>query len=122
LSYVNLYSINLDSNFRIAGTVRTKYEYNLDSSISAFVVRNARYQVSGYIRKDLEYKAEIDLSDEGRLRMLDAFINWIPLDNFEITLGQMKVQFSTDNIRSPHEIAFLIALLCLKEYLPNKET
>lgn len=107
LSYLNLYSIILDSNFRIAGTVRTKYEYNLDSNISAFVVRNARYQVSGYIRKDFEYKAEIDLSDEGRLRMLDAFVNWIPIDNLEITLGQMKVPFSTDNIRSPHEIAFL---------------
>ncbi len=48
------YSITLDSNFRIAGTVRTKYEYNIDSSISAFVVRNARYQVSGFIRRDLE--------------------------------------------------------------------
>lgn len=107
LSYLNLYSIILDSNFRITGTVRTKYEYNLDSNISAFVVRNARYQVSGYIRKDFEFKAEIDLSDEGRMRMLDAFVNWIPIDNLEITLGQMKVPFSTDNIRSPHEIAFL---------------
>jgi len=107
LSYLNLYSIILDNNFRIAGTVRTKFEYNLDSNISAFVVRNARYQVSGYIRKDFEYKAEIDLSDEGRMRMLDAFVNWIPLDYLEITLGQMKVPFSTHNIRSPHEIAFL---------------
>lgn len=100
------YSIKLDSNFAVVGTVRTKYEYNLDSSISAFVVRNARYQVSGSINPKFEYKAEIDLSDEGRIRMLDAFVNFIPIDDLEITLGQMKVPYSTDNMRSAHNIAF----------------
>jgi len=100
------YSIKLDSNFVVAGTVRTKYEYNLDSNISAFVVRNARYQVSGTINPKFEYKAEVDLSDEGKIKMLDAFVNFIPINNLEVTLGQMKVPFSTDNIRSPHNIAF----------------
>jgi len=100
------YSIKIDSNFVIAGTVRTKYEYNLDSNISAFVVRNARYQVSGTINPKFEYKAEVDLSDEGRIRMLDAFVNFIPTADLEITLGQMKVPFSSDNMRSAHNIAF----------------
>lgn len=101
------YSIKLDSNFAVVGTVRTKYEYNLDSNISAFVVRNARYQVSGLINQNFDYKAEIDLSDEGRIRMLDAFVNFKPIKDMDITLGQMKVPFSTDNfLRSAHNIAF----------------
>jgi hypothetical protein len=103
----NAFSIKLDSNFAVVGTVRTKYEYNLDSSISAFVVRNARYQVQGSLNPMFDYKAEIDLSDEGRIRMLDAFVNFKPIKNLDITLGQMKVPFSTDNfLRSAHNIAF----------------
>lgn len=101
------FSIKLDSNFAVVGTVRTKYEYNLDSNISAFVVRNARYQVQGSLNPMFDYKAEIDLSDEGRIRMLDAFVNFKPIKNLDITLGQMKVPFSTDNfLRSAHNIAF----------------
>lgn len=102
----NMYSIVLDSTSKINGTVRAKYEYNLDSNISAFVVRNARYQISGSLGEQFKYKAEIDLSDEGKIKMLDAFVNWQPLKYLDFTVGQMKVPFSTDNIRSPHELAF----------------
>lgn len=104
--YVSLYSFNIDTTFKISGTVRSKYEYNIDSSISAFVVRNARYGVSGKLNPQVGFKAEIDLSDEGKIKMLDAYVNWLPINNLEVTLGQFKVPFSTDNIRSPHEIAF----------------
>ncbi|HRP02818.1 MAG TPA: porin [Candidatus Kapabacteria bacterium] len=100
------FSINIDSNFSIVGTIRTKFEYNLDTNASAFVVRNARYQVSGNINPKFDYKAEIDLSDEGKIKMLDAFVNFKPIENLSLTLGQMKVPFSTDNMRSVHNIAF----------------
>ena len=37
-----------------------------------FEVRNARVSVTGNVLPIVAYKAEIDLSDEGSIKMLDA--------------------------------------------------
>ena len=50
----------------------------------------------------MRYKAEIDLSDEGAIKMLDAYIRLQPKDQIKFTFGQMRVPFSIDAHRSPH--------------------
>ncbi len=40
---------------------------------AVFEVRNARFSVSGNVHPLVAYKAEIDLSDEGSIKMLDAY-------------------------------------------------
>ena len=57
----------------IHGTIRGKYEYQTETSESRFEVRNARFSVSGNVHPLVAYKAEIDLSDEGSIKMLDAY-------------------------------------------------
>jgi hypothetical protein len=57
----------------IHGTIRGKYEYQTETSESRFEVRNARFSVSGNVHPIVAYKAEIDLSDEGSIKMLDAY-------------------------------------------------
>jgi hypothetical protein len=89
---------------RIEGTIRAKYEYFTDLDEHRFQVRNARFSVRGKISPISLYKAEIDLSDEGKTKMLDAYIRLQPQKNWHFTLGQQKVPFSTDNLRSPHEL------------------
>ena len=55
----------------IHGTIRAKYEYEPTIGKGRFEIRNARMSVEGKIIPIVRYKAEIDLSDEGAIKMLD---------------------------------------------------
>ena len=90
----------------INGTIRAKYEYQPEISKGRFQVRNARVSITGNVAKTVSYKAEIDLSDEGQIRMLDAFARWKPIDGGSFTIGQMRVPFTIDAHRSPHQQYF----------------
>lgn len=52
------------------------------------------------------YKAEIDLSDEGAIKMLDAYVRFYPKKRLNFTIGQMRVPFTIDAHRSPHRQYF----------------
>jgi hypothetical protein len=91
---------------RIEGTIRGKYEYFTEINEQRFQVRNARFSLRGNISPFASYKAEIDLSDEGKTKMLDAFVKLQPQKWWDFTIGQQKVPFSTDNLRSPHQLYF----------------
>ena len=84
------------------GTVRAKYEYEPPVDKGRFEIRNARLNVEGWIVPIVRYKAEIDLSNEGAIKMLDAYVGVRPIDALRITVGQMRVPFSIDAPRSPH--------------------
>lgn len=90
----------------IHGTIRAKYEYCPQERASRFQVRNARFSLTGNVHPIVAYKAEIDLSDKGKIKMLDAYVRVLPVKGLALTLGQMKVPFSTDNLRSPHNQFF----------------
>ncbi len=91
---------------QIEGTIRGKYEYNTNLDAHRFQVRSARFSVNGDISKIASYKAEIDLSDEGVTKMLDAYVRLKPTEWFNFTIGQQKIPFGTDNLRSPHQLYF----------------
>lgn len=86
----------------IHGTIRAKYEYEPQISKGRFEIRNARINVEGKVIPAVRYKAEIDLSDEGAIKMLDAYVRILPKDFLNITVGQMRVPFTIDAHRSPH--------------------
>lgn len=86
----------------IHGTVRAKYEYEPQIDKGRFEIRNARLSVEGKVIPIVRYKAEIDLSDEGSIKMLDAYIRLQPKDALKFTFGQMRVPFTIDAHRSPH--------------------
>lgn len=90
----------------IHGTIRGKYEYQTETNESRFEVRNARFSVSGNVHPVVAYKAEVDLSDEGSIRMLDAYARVFPVKNLNFTIGQMRVPFTIDAHRSPHQQYF----------------
>lgn len=91
---------------KITGSIRGKYEYNSSLQGHRFQVRNARFSVRGQVSPYALYKAEIDLSDEGVTKMLDAYVEMLPTKALSFTIGQQKVPFSTDNLRSPHNLYF----------------
>ncbi len=90
----------------IYGILKTKIEYDLDNSLMRFEVRNARFGVQGNVNDYMSYKLQIDLSDEGKMKMLDAYIRLTPFSNFDIYLGQRKLPFSSDYMRNPAENIF----------------
>lgn len=108
LLFINLEAQTDTTNYRpiVSGSIRAKYEYNLSTEKHRYEIRNARFSVSGNVNQIFEYKAEIDLSDEGIIKMLDAYVRLKVNKNLNITMGQMKIPFSTDNLRSPHQLLF----------------
>lgn len=86
----------------IHGTIRAKYEYEPSIGEGRFEIRNARLSVEGKVLPIVSYKAEIDLSDEGQIKMLDAYVRLTPKKQLKITAGQMRVPFTIDAHRSPH--------------------
>lgn len=91
---------------KVDGSLKTKVEFNLENGNMRFQVRNARFGAKGNVNKYVAYRAEVDLSDEGKIKMLDAFIKITPVSNLDIYLGQRKVPFGTDYLRSPVENIF----------------
>ena len=94
----------------IHGVVRGKYEYQPQINAGRFQVRNARFSLSGKVNRLIGYKTEIDLSDEGEIKMLDAYAAVYPMKGLDLRIGQMRVPFSIDAHRSPHLQYFEIIL------------
>ena len=92
----------IDNQPQIHGTLRGKYEYQTEDKKGRFEVRSARVSISGRVLPKVEYKAEIDLCDEGKIKMLDAYTRLELLNNLHFTIGQMRVPFTIDAHRSPH--------------------
>ena len=88
------------------GTLRGKYEYQTQEGEGRFQVRTARVSVSGSVLPEVDYKAEIDLCDEGVIKMLDAYTRLKPWRSFQFTIGQMRVPFTIDAHRSPDQQYF----------------
>lgn len=103
----NPLSLNLPSwASLISGTIRAKAEYQTEEGEARFEVRNARVAFDGNVHDFVLYKAEIDLSDEGNIKMLDAYAGLQATSSLLIRLGQMRVPFSIDAHRSPQHQYF----------------
>lgn len=98
--------VEKSSPVNIHGTIRSKYEYQTEEGEGRFEVRNARISVDGSLSKVISYKAEIDLCDEGKIKMLDAYTRLKPVRGLQFTIGQMRVPFTIDAHRSPHQQYF----------------
>ena len=90
---------------QVHGTVRGKFEYQPEISKGAGA--GAPLPAFRAICPAVAYKAEIDLSDEGSIKMLDAYVRLGMLRRrLSFTIGQMRVPFTIDAHRSPHEQYF----------------
>ena len=96
----------VDKTPKIGGTIRSKYEYQTEEGEGRFEVRTARVNVSGKVTSAVSYKAEIDLCDEGSIKMLDAYTRITPWKTLQLTIGQERVPFTIDAHRSPHQQYF----------------
>ncbi len=84
------------------GTVRTKFEYQPGEGNARFDVRTARFGIGGKVYQRLDYMMEIDMSDEGKMKMVNAWVGAPIYKGFGFNIGFMRVPFSIDAHRSPH--------------------
>lgn len=83
------------------GVLRGKFEYQPDMKAGRFEVRNARLSATGRLPLRSEYKLEVDLCDEGKIKMKDAWVRVNPWRTLRFTLGQQRMPFSIDAHRNP---------------------
>ncbi len=95
-----------DRKVKIGGTLRSKFEYQTEEGEGRFEVRTARINVAGKVAPAVSYKAEVDLCDEGKIKMLDAYTRITPWKTLQFTIGQERVPFTIDAHRSPHQQYF----------------
>lgn len=105
----------VDRTPKVNGTVRGKYEFQPEDMAGRFMVRNARVSIGGNVSSAVSYKAEIDLCDEGQIKMLDAYCRLHITDGLHFTIGQMRVPFTIDAHRSPHQQYFANRSFIAKE-------
>lgn len=96
--------VNLMPTFHV--TLKTRYENDIDTGEGRFQVRNARFCVMGDVTREIDYKIEVDFCDRGKIKVLDAFTGFKPIDSFKIQMGQIRIPFSIDASRPVYKYYF----------------
>lgn len=91
---------------KVHGTVRTRYEMATEDVMSRFQVRTARIAVSGNVAPFIDYFMQTDFNDRGSYTFLDAWGRVAITNDIRISMGQMRIPFSVDASRSPHQYYF----------------
>ncbi len=95
----------VDYKPQVDGVIKVKFEQSLYSGDARFDVRNSRFGVRGNVAENMSYRMQVEFSNEGKLSMLDAYVNYhLPVLSF--SLGQQRYAFSTDLGRTPAQNIF----------------
>ncbi len=79
----------------IFGVIKARFEICTDNGDHRFNVRNSRFGVQGNVSRSMRYRAQIELSSEGKLDVLDSYIAY-KVGRFELSVGQQQYRFSTE--------------------------
>lgn len=90
----------------VHGAIRVRYEHQTTMGAGRFEMRNARASLTGNTLPIVAYRAEIDLSDEGDIKVLDAYARLSSVEGLTVTTEQMRVPFTIDARHSPHQQYF----------------
>ena len=108
-------------NFKIDGTLKNKYEYAIDSDVSRFTIRNSRIGIKGNINDFSSYRAQVELSDEGKFKVLDLSGSFTPLEGLSFTMGQTSIPLFNNYIVSPSEMMFANRAFLGKYYISTRD-
>lgn len=90
----------------VSGNIRVKYEYSTVDDAGRFAVNNARVKLDGKVMPWVGYRLQVDLCNNGKIRLMDAYAKISPTDRLDIFVGQERVPFSVDASRDLHEYMF----------------
>lgn len=88
------------------GALRTRYEVETQTGDMRFQVRNARFSVSGFVARPIDYFFQVDLCDRGVIKALDFWARIKIAKGFSVQAGQFRMPFGTDPFRAPSNYIF----------------
>lgn len=107
LQFTCLYSqINSERVPKFDASIKTKYEYALETKMSRFSVRNTRMGLTGNISDPVSYRVQAELSSAGKFEVLDLSGTVTLFDGFSLTLGQTSVPIFNSYIVTPSTMLF----------------
>lgn len=92
---------------RVSAAARIKYELDTEHGRNRFQVRSVCVRFSGQVGPVVDYYLQADLCDQGKMRVLDAYVGFRPDSHWRIFVGQSRVPFSVDASRAPETYLFI---------------
>jgi hypothetical protein len=111
-----------DYSPKFSGYIRAWYQSDFSSSQGQYLIKQARLSINGAVNEYASYKFQVDFTRLGKLTTTTTTVNNVkvvnsasatfsdylldaagiiaPFQNFDITAGQFKVPFGTDNLRA----------------------
>lgn len=85
---------------RFSGFINARYSYdNKDSSTQGFDIRRVRLAADGMLSDKVDYKFQTEYETE--VKIIDAFLRWKIAPEFNIQVGEYKVQYSQETLYGP---------------------
>lgn len=89
-----------------SSTLRARYEFLPREEKGAFKVRDFRLGIDGYVAPILSYCGEINISDWGRIALVNAFLRCTPVNGLSLSMGQQRIPFTIAAHRAPFQQFF----------------
>jgi len=107
--------------FRFDGVLKTKFEYAPPVGTSRFSVRNSRLGVSGKIYPKVDYRAQVELSNEGKFQVLDLSGTLRPIEGLSLTIGQTSIPIFNSYTTNPGTMMFANRTFLAKYYAGTRD-
>jgi hypothetical protein len=101
------------------GSLKTRFEYATETNMSRFTVRNSRMGLSGNIIEEISYRAQVELSNEGKFEVLDMYTSIKPFKNLSVSLGQMQIPIYNSYQTAPAQMLFANRTFMAKYFVPG---
>ena len=88
----------------ISGYVQTEYTYRSSDNYNTFQLSRAHLDIKGSPTKWLDYRFHTAL--HGTPKIIDVFVNFKPLKQLNIQIGQFKIPLTLENQYSPTVLEF----------------
>ena len=110
---------NFLRKIKFDGSLKTRYEYALDTEMSRFSVRNSRLGLSGEMSSYVSYRLQIELSNEGKFEVLDLSATIKPIENLTLTMGQTSIPIYNSYQITPSQMMFANRTFLAKYFVPG---
>ncbi len=101
------------------GTVKAKFETCTEDGAMRFNVRNSRVGVRGMVGSYVDYRIQVELSNEGVFSPLDLYGMLKPFKGLSVILGQSSVPFENSYVITPSEMMFANRAFVGKYFTPG---
>lgn len=106
-------------SFKFDGILKNKFEYATETNKSRFSVRNSRLGISGKITPVVDYRAQVELSNEGKFDVLDLYGSFKPIDGLTLRLGQTGIPIHNSYVTNPGKMMFANRAFIGKYFTPG---